>query len=171
MQKFMLSALVASLLLLNACSSAIKMQDTSVQVGQYRITALEIVPAATLHADEQQQFKQFQPLLNNALNQQLIGKGSGREVWVSVEVKDIDLAISSTRAILIGDSYNVFSNVNLLEPSTRRVLGSRFILSKTGRREGIAGAMADGFMSSENEIDRLAKEHAERIVSALYPKE
>lgn len=170
MQKFTSLAAIAVLLVLTACTSGMRTNDASIKAGHYRVSAIEIVAQDLLPADQRAEFESFKPLLATELVRQLTAKGAGREVILSVQMRNVSLHISAAQAILIGDSYTALSRIVLLDPATRQELGSQLVLNNTNGRSGVVGAVADGISNTDVVPAQLAALHAQAIIKKLYPE-
>ncbi len=158
-----------AIMLVSACSHPIKMESNAPAVGQYRVTAVEIVPTHYLEADDQPELATVQPMLTEALIRKLSGRGTGADVILRVEVTDINLNINAVQAVLVSDSYAIMENIVLLDAQTRRPLGERLIMTRGELYQGIYGA-AVGSGSSAADIQDLVEKNASQIVETIYPK-
>lgn len=96
--------------------------------------------------------------------------GKGKKVDMEVTLHSVNMSISTAKAMLIGDSMYVNSDVILRDPATGQDVAKTAIYARGQALGGVAGVMADGLMSDDWQFAKVTTEYSNNVAKALYPQ-
>lgn len=162
----LLSLLVVGL---SACQKPIEM-TSDLNAGQYQIQSIYVAPANAELANEPEYWS-MKKLITPKLQQKLAGRGRAPSVGLKINVIDVNTSINVARAMLIGDSYRLWADIQLYDLQTKRQLGKTQVIVNGGNIGGAAGLIAHGTVEAVTEQEvMLADQFVAAVIDKLYPK-
>lgn len=163
-------AVTVAVLMLASCRTGLDTPDGG-KTSAYHITAVEIVTKPPFPADAYPAFEVLQPVLREKIEKYLAYHSDVKspDAVLSIQVTQLDMRVSGGQALMIGDRQEIHSDVMLLDPLTRRVLGTKTIVTKGHNHTGILGMITSGLLPDDITRKNLATDHAALIVDEIYP--
>ncbi|HMJ42813.1 MAG TPA: DUF6778 family protein [Pseudolabrys sp.] len=107
--------------------------------------------------------------MKTAMGRHLSGKLTGsRPVRTEVVVKNVRIA-SAAQRVLIGGSYTVQGDVNLVDARTGAIIESRPIFASAMAGQGVVQVIAENAFASGDPIDRVIDNFAQNYQFRLLP--
>jgi hypothetical protein len=153
---------------LAACQKPMGM-TSDLNVGQYKISMLDIQPATPEMSDNPEYWAIKKLLLAN-LQQRLPHIGRPPYVGLKISVTEVNTSINAAKAVLIGDNYVLRAKVQLWDLKTNRQLGKTEVFAGSEGTAGLLGLAIHGANVSMSDLEKeLADKFTDKLVKVLYP--
>lgn len=138
------------------------------QPGHYRIAEHTVEPFHPEDAEDPD-FLLVKTQLEKRLPAAFAHRGKGREVGITLRIREASMEINTLPALLSRDSYRIFSSVVLWDATDHTPIVTRTVNAKIGGNGGPLSLLGHPLYSHEQLKERALDMYITNLILTLYP--